>query len=195
MVRFWLLAICFYSTVSAVQAEWRAVEKIETYAISGNTGAELYRSIGEHGPGTGNSRAIAQTNFKLTWTRKYEPRGNACVLVSAKPKLTISYLVPEPTGRLPAATAKSWEAFIAGVQAHEREHGETIVEMVRKIEAATVGLTVADDRACRKIRAQMVPLLSGLSQEQRQKSRAFDAEELSAGGTVRQLVMRLVNGP
>lgn len=51
----------------AAQAQWKPVEKVETYAISGQSGLELYRSIGENGPNVGITRAIAYTNFKLTW--------------------------------------------------------------------------------------------------------------------------------
>ncbi|RUV29867.1 DUF922 domain-containing protein, partial [Mesorhizobium sp. M1A.T.Ca.IN.004.03.1.1] len=74
-------------------ADWQPVEKIETYAISGQTVEALYVSIGDRGPMIGKDsagngrRAIAQTNFKLTWQRDYQPQGNACVLRTARPKL------------------------------------------------------------------------------------------------------------
>ena len=43
----------------ALASDWKAVEMIETYAISGDTGIALYRSIGEKGPKVGVGRAIA----------------------------------------------------------------------------------------------------------------------------------------
>ena len=52
------------------RAEWKAVEKTETYAIAGKSGPELYASIGERGPKVGKTRAIAYTNFKLTWSQE-----------------------------------------------------------------------------------------------------------------------------
>ncbi|RWE34551.1 MAG: DUF922 domain-containing protein [Mesorhizobium sp.] len=193
-VRLCLLAAALVALPLAARAEWEPVEKVETYAISGQSGPELYRSIGENGPNVGVGRAIAHTNFKLTWTRDYQPRAGACVLVSAKPKLIITYTLPSPSLPLPSAIQKNWEVFLAGVSAHEKVHGATIVDMVRKIEAATVGLTVADDPKCSKIRAEMTKRLAALSQAQRQASRDFDRVELGQGGNLQKLILALVNG-
>lgn len=193
-VRFCLLIGCLASQSVAARAEWQAIEKVQAYSIAGRTGAELYASIGERGPKAGGGgRAIAFTNFKLTWTRKYEPQGDACVLVSARPKLTITYTLPKPAERLPAATARNWDIFITGVQKHELVHGDQIKDMVRKIEATSVGLTVSGDPKCQKIRVELTTRLGELSRAQRQQSRDFDRAELSNGGNIHQLVLTLVN--
>ncbi|EKF16831.1 DUF922 domain-containing Zn-dependent protease [Nitratireductor pacificus] len=178
----------------AARADWKADERIETYAISGSTGIELYRSIGERGPKVGVGRAIAYTDFKLTWRRDYQPRGGKCTLVSAKPTLIITYRLPKPSGPLPAATKRLWDTFIAGVEAHERMHGVFITEMVKEIEAVSVGLTADNDPNCQKVRQKLQGHLGRLSQAQRQKGRDFDREELSEGGNVHRLVLGLVNG-
>lgn len=194
-VRLRLLPVALMAwPLAAAAAGWKPVEKVETYAISGQSGLELYRSIGENGPNVGIAHAIAHTNFKLTWTRDYQARGGACVLVSAKPKLIITYTLPSPTAPLPSAVQKNWEVFLAGVNAHEKVHGASIVDMVRKIEAATVGLTVPDDPQCSKIRTEMTKRLSELSQAQRQSSRDFDRVELGQGGNLQKLILALVNG-
>lgn len=191
-----VLAVFFVSVPVVALAEWQAIEEVRPYSISGMSGAELYESIGERGPGVGdNGRAIAHTTFKLTWTRKYEPQGNVCVIVTNRPKLIITYTLPKPSAELPPAVESSWEAFIAGVQAHERVHGETIKDMVKEIEAMSVGLTVADDRDCRKIRIELTRRLGEISQRQRQRGRDFDRVELGEGGNIRQLILKLVNGP
>lgn len=193
-VRLCLLLASLIALPLTAHAQWKPVEKVETYAISGQSGPELYRSIGENGPNVGVGRAIAHTNFKLTWTRDYQARAGACVLVSARPKLIITYTLPSPSSPLPTAVEKNWEVFLAGVSAHERVHGATIVDMVRKIEAATVGLMVADDPKCSKIRTEMTKRLSALSQAQRQASRDFDRVELGQGGNLQKLILALVNG-
>ncbi|MEI9421460.1 DUF922 domain-containing protein [Mesorhizobium sp. Cs1299R1N1] len=193
-IRLCLVTAALVASPFAAQAEWKPVEKVETYAISGQSGLELYRSIGQNGPNAGIARAIAQTNFKLTWTRDYQARAGACVLVSAKPKLIITYTLPSPSSPLPSAIQKNWEVFLAGVSAHERVHGATIVDMARRIEAETVGLTVPDDPKCSKIRVEMTKRLSALSQAQRQASRDFDRVELGQGGNLQKLILALVNG-
>ncbi|MGO7593776.1 DUF922 domain-containing Zn-dependent protease [Rhizobium leguminosarum] len=192
---FCVLAAVFTSVPAMALAEWQAVEEVRPYSISGKTGAELYESIGAQGPEAGVGRAIAHTTFKLTWTRKYEPQGNACVIVTNRPKLIITYTLPKPAAELPAAVKSSWQAFISGVQAHERVHGETIKEMVKEIEAMSIGLTVADDPDCKKIRIELTRRLGEISQRQRQRGRDFDKIEMGDGGNIQQLILKLVNGP
>lgn len=174
-------------------AAWTASGRVETYAISGTTGIELYRSIGERGPKIGLARAIAYTTFDLRWSRDYRPAaGGACRLAAARPKLVIVTKLPKPAEKLAADVQARWETFIAGIAAHERYHAETIVDMVEKIEAYSVGLTVADDPKCRRIREVLTQRLSELSQEQRAKGRDFDKAEMGAGGNVHRLVMGLI---
>ncbi|OHV82342.1 DUF922 domain-containing Zn-dependent protease [Rhizobium sp. LCM 4573] len=180
---------------SLAEAQWQAVEKVSAYAIKGQSGAELYASIGERGPNVGVGRAIAHTNFKLTWSRKYEPQDDeSCILVSARPNLIITYTLPKAPGKLPAAVRQNWETFITGVTAHEKVHGEFIIDMVRQIEAVSVGLRAEADPDCKKIRTELTKRLGELSVAQRQRSRDFDKVELSEGGNVHQLILRLVNG-
>jgi predicted secreted Zn-dependent protease len=190
-----VLAAVFTLVPAMALAAWQATEEVRPYSISGKTGAELYESIGARGPEAGAGRAIAHTTFKLTWTRKYEPQGNACVIVTNRPKLIITYTLPKPSAALPAAVKSSWEAFISGVQAHERVHGETIKEMVKEIEATSIGLTVADDPDCKKIRIELTRRLGEISQRQRQRGRDFDKIEMGDGGNIQQLILKLVNGP
>ena len=190
-----LLAACLAALPAAARAEWKPVEKDVPYAISGKTGPDLYASIGERGPKAGVGRAIAFTNFKLTWQRDYQPQPDgACTLVSARPKLIISYHLPKPSEKLPERIARNWKVFIDGVRKHEMVHGEMIVAMVKEIEAFTVGLSVPDDPSCKKIRRRITERLAEISQAQRQKSRDFDRVEMSDGGNVHQLILDLVNG-
>ncbi|WP_309084065.1 DUF922 domain-containing protein [Chelativorans sp.] len=189
-----LVSVLLAALPGAARADWKPVERVETYAVSGQTGFELYQSIGENGPKIGIGRAIAYTDFDLKWSRKYVPENGGCRLASARPHLIIIYRLPKVSGKLPAATRRLWEVFAAGVEKHERVHGEIITEMVRQIEAYSVGLTVADDPACKKIREVLTKRLGELSQEQRQRSREFDRVEMSEGGNVHQLVLALVNG-
>ena len=190
-----LLALTSALLVSSPAAgAWKATERVETYTVTGSSGIELYRSIGERGPKVGLGRTIAVTRFKLTWKRDYQVRDGACVLATAVPTLTITYHLPKAKSGLPEPTRTNWQTFIAGVEAHERVHGQQIKDMVGKIEAYTVGLTVPDDPQCKKIRQQMQVELKALSDAQRAASRDFDQVELNEGGNVHQLVLMLVNG-
>ncbi len=179
----------------AQTASWKPSEQIKTYAITGSSGIDLYRSIGERGPQAG-VQAVAHTTFKLTWRRDYRPQPDgACVLATARPNLTIIYTWPKAPTKLPPDVAASWQRFIAGVEKHERVHGQHILEMVKKIEAFSVGLRAEDDPKCQKVRVVLQQRLGELSDEQRQRGRDFDMDELSNGGAVHQLILTLVNGP
>ncbi|HEX7635227.1 MAG TPA: DUF922 domain-containing protein, partial [Noviherbaspirillum sp.] len=78
---------------------------------------------------------------------------------------------------------------------HERVHGDHILDMVKKIEAFSIGLRAENDAKCQKVRAVLQQRLGELSNEQRQRGRDFDRDELSPGGRVHQLILALVNGP
>lgn len=178
---------------AGAQADVR--EQVRHYAISGTTAPELYFSIGERGPKAGIGRAIAHTDFDLTWRRDYQPRDGGCTLVSARPNLTITYTLPRPSGALEPDLRRRWDGFSQGIAAHEKVHGRLIVEMVREIEAVSVGMHVPGDTGCKAIRAQLQKRLGEISQRNRVRHRDFDREELSAGGKVHQLILDFVNTP
>lgn len=172
-------------------------EQTVTYKISGSSGAELYESIGVNGPDLGDGRrAVAHTTFKLTWRRDYRPQADgSCVLASAVPRLIITYTLPKPAGKLPAAVADSWKKFAAGLAAHEKVHGRQIVDMVRTIEAVSVGLSAPADPDCQKVRATLQGHLKGISDRRVAQSREFDRVDMGPGGAVEKLILDLVNGP
>jgi predicted secreted Zn-dependent protease len=189
-----LAAVMLLATPLAARADGSISEKVATYAIEGGTGVELYMSIGERGPKVGSMRAIAHTTFDLKWSRRYEPRGKACVLASAKPWLTVTYTVPKPATKLSAAVRARWDRFAAGVLAHEKVHGDGIKAMVREIEGFSVGFTVENDPDCRKIRTELTKRLAAASEAQRRQGRDFDREEFRDGGNMHRLILALVNG-
>ena len=183
------------ANVSA-QSQWQPVEQIQTYPVTGDSGVDLYASIGERGPKIGREvRAIAHTNFKLTWTRDYRPQPDgACTLVSARPKLIITYTLPKPASALSPELKKKWDVFIEGVRKHELLHGVIITDMVKEIERVSVGLSVADDPKCVKIRTELTAKLGEISKAQQKRSNDYDRMEMSEGGNVHQLILQFVNG-
>lgn len=193
-IRLLAMAMSIAFLPMAAHADWQPVETIKTYAVAGTSGAELYDSIGERGPLLGPKvRAIAHTDFKLTWTRKYEPQPDgACTITVNIPRVIITYTLPKPSAQLPASTRRSWQHFIAGVEAHERVHGQFIKDMVKEIEAMSVGFSVPDDPKCSKIRVELTKRLGEISKKQQQRNLDFDKVELSDGGNLQQLVLKLV---
>lgn len=179
---------------SLANAQWAPVEQVKTYTVSGSTGIELYSQIGEKGPLVGGGmRTIAHTDFKLLWSRKYEPQADgSCKLVSARPSLTLIYTLPK-AGKLPESLKPKWQVFSDGVRLHERHHGEMIIEMVKEIEAVSVGLSAPDDPKCQKIRQDLTARLGEISRRNRERHRDYDKVEMNNGGNVHQLILNLVN--
>jgi predicted secreted Zn-dependent protease len=175
---------------------WKPNVKVETYAISGQSSRALYASIGEHGPMVrgGKTRAIAYTDFKLTWQRTYENPNGGCVLSAARPTVTIVYRFPKPAEKLPPEVKANWDRFYAGIAAHEHQHGEFITAMVSRMVKESVGLSADNDPTCKKVRGELTRRLGAASREKGQKDLNFDRTEMSDGGNVRQLVMTFVNG-
>jgi predicted secreted Zn-dependent protease len=171
-----------------------SVERTATYAISGATGPELYLSIGENGPLTGPTRAIAQTVWDLKWRRDYRTEGSACVLKSALPFLTITTTLPKPKARLSGGASQLWKTFIDGIIAHEKTHSADIFAMTDEIIAATAGLRVENDLGCKVIRAETLKRVKAANEAYKAKSRAFDQAEMANGGNVQRLILGLVNG-
>jgi predicted secreted Zn-dependent protease len=188
-------ALAFISAVLPAQAaSFTPVERIITYPISGATGPALYAAIGERGPPIGKTRTIALTSWDLKWSRKYEALGSSCVLVSAKPFLTIATTLPKPAAKLREPAARLWKTFADGIAAHERVHAADISAMTDGIIAATVGLTVQNDPQCKKIRAEVLKLVTAANEAYKARSRAFDRAEMAEGGNVQRLILGLVNG-
>jgi len=181
-----LILVCLTAPALAADAVKAAAK---TYAISGQSGIELYRSIGENGP----SGAIAHTAFKLTWKRLFDERNGDCHLVHMRPQLAITYILPQPKGALPPKLKSLWQAFIKGVREHEAVHARMIQEMVKSAEASVAGLSVVDDPTCARIKKEVSRRIDAATGGYKERSRQFDRMELSDGGNVHQLILQLVN--
>ncbi len=161
----------------------------QTYAISGTTGIELYRSIGENGP-TG---AIAETRFKLTWKRLFDEEGGACSLIRFRPEITITIHLPKPSQKLDPYMQAKWDRFISGIRTHEMQHVRMIREMVPATEASVKGARVENDKTCAKVKKEVSRRIDLMLAGYKAKSRDFDREELTNGGNVHSLILALVN--
>ncbi len=189
-----LAAGLLFVVPSLATAQWVPVEQVKTYTVNGSTGIELYSQIGEKGPLVGGQmRTIAHTDFKLLWSRNYRPQPDgSCKLVSARPSLTLIYTLPR-AGKMPGRLKAKWDTFAEGVRRHERVHGDMIVEMVKEIEAVSIGLSAADDPKCQKIRQDLTLRLGEISRRNRERHRDYDKLEMNNGGNVQQLILKLVN--
>jgi len=171
----------------ALSRDWQPSERIETYAVTGTTGIDLYRSIGERAPSAGVGQAIAFTDFELLWSRDYRPQPDgSCILASARPSLTIIYRWPVAPSGLAPDVAASWARFIAGVEKHERVHGDHVIEMTEKIQAFSTGLSAPADADCNKVRAKLQEFLAGMAAVAALEQHALDDRQGGEGAGIGQ---------
>ena len=169
----------------AGQAADRIKVDTQNYAISGQTGAELYASMVKRGPRHGLlSRAIAQTSYK----------NGVCRVVQAKPVLMLTYTYPQPTQGLSPQLKRRWAAFMSGVKRHEQKHGAIAREMVRAAEASVRGLKVSADPTCRQVRSEVKRRADKVYAEYEARQLNFDAREHRDRGNIDRLILSLVKG-
>jgi predicted secreted Zn-dependent protease len=185
------LSVCLAVAVTAASAQSQPPIAESTYAVSGTTGLELYTSISKNGPNGGGH--VAQTKFKLTWKRLFDERGGSCYLVHAKPQLSINQTYPKPKNRLSADMQRRWDKFMRAAREHEHTHARMVAEMVRTTEAALAGSFEANDRTCAKVKKSVAAKIDQGYQAHRERSRAFDKQELSFGGRMLVVLEDLVN--
>lgn len=196
MTRFFQLsfACLILANPASAQAPWKAEEIYKHYEIPGTTAPALYESIGVRGPKIGKTRVIAQTNYVLTWERKFDRSNNACTVLSATPKLKITYTLPKPSQKLSSDLQEKWQRFYHGIRTHELVHGDHAKEITREIVRKSVGLSVPNDPKCQKIRKVLANEINEMVKVQQAWGREFDREEMSQGGNVHQLILTFVNG-
>ena len=173
--------------------------KVATYPVSGRTGFELYRSVGDNGPViTGDRRTIAHTTFKLTWRRDYQERADgSCVIASNIPRLIIHLHAAQAPRRTAAGGwRRAGKRFHDGLAAHERvlwpaHHRDGF----RRSRMSASGSPPPLIRAATRPAPSCRPISSGFRTKQRARGRDFDRVEMGDGGAVQNLVLGLVNGP
>ncbi|MCA3556231.1 DUF922 domain-containing protein [Aestuariivirga sp.] len=95
-----------------------------TYAVSGRTPAEIYRSILVRGPTVGGVRAIASTSARGVQSYSMLQDGPACRVTGHRISFRFRVQLPRPS-KLKALRPKDralWQQFSGFLKAHELQH-------------------------------------------------------------------------
>jgi predicted secreted Zn-dependent protease len=119
--------------VSTPQARVILKEKTKFYTVTGNTGAELYKSMLKNGPDHGGKRrdVLASTSFEFNFANdQFTIKRNRCVLTNLDIIVSVTYTYPKWKGsrKASAETRKAWKEFERIAVLHEKEH----VKITRK---------------------------------------------------------------
>lgn len=184
---------CLGLALGTASAADRVSIKTKYYTVSGSTGLQLYASMVKRGPKQGfTSRAIAQTAYTVNWNAEVKPSGGGCRVVSAVPKLSITYTYPKPAGPVSPALQRRWTRFMAGVRIHEEKHGRLAREMVDVAVRSVRGLKMANDPSCSKLRADIKRRARAIYDDYETRQEKFDAVEHKDGSNIDRLIGALV---
>jgi predicted secreted Zn-dependent protease len=194
------LGIALCAAVCLITAEAgagvRTVTKVETYRVSGNSGAALMNAMERNGPSQGFlTRAIAQTRYSVAWELGWAVSGQQCRLQAADVTLSVNYRYPQLAGKTSPALRSRWARFMVGVRKHEETHGRIAQQMVVSARKAALGLRVDNDPYCRKAKNQVGRIVRSVYTEYEKRQQRFDTVEHRLGGPVDRLVSRLVGKP
>jgi predicted secreted Zn-dependent protease len=126
------------------------------YAVYGSTSDEILSYIQEHGPVDGNgARGSGLTVYKpsLSWTSNNDPR--ACSIASMTITVDLQVELPalDNPSRLPETLRNYWNAFAAGVAAHEQHHVDIYLQGAERIKQKMLALAPAS--SCAALQAQV----------------------------------------
>jgi predicted secreted Zn-dependent protease len=189
-------AMAAISCLCAVQPAFAGITvntTTTTYAISGQTGYDLLKQMDRKGPKHGFlTRAIAQTRYAVKWDISWKVKGSTCRVDKVAAVLDVNYSYPRVTSRMSPALSKRWNAFMRGVRKHEEVHGALARRMVVSAESSVRNLSVKRDPNCRQARAEVKKRVNATYAKFEAQQIAFDEREHRDGGTVAELVERLV---
>lgn len=169
--------------------------KTVTYSIAGKNGEELLDAMDRRGPKHGFlTRAIAQTSYTITWAVDWREKAGGCSIANAAADLVITYNYPKVSGAMSSDLKRRWARFMAGVRKHEETHGRIARQMVKAAERSISGLSLRDDRGCRRTQSEVKKRVAKVYAEYEARQMAFDRSEHAEGGNVEGLVTLLGRG-
>jgi len=173
----------------------KATVSVQTYKISGDSGAALVDAMNRNGPKQGFlARAIAQTRYTVDWELRWGRAGRACRLVDATARLSIAYRYPALARTVSPALKRRWTAFMAGVRGHEEMHGRIAGEMVAAAHKSAAKVGFADDPSCRRAKAEVERRVKATYAVYEKRQLRFDEVEHRDGGKVDRLLGSLIRG-
>jgi predicted secreted Zn-dependent protease len=125
--------LSFYSCAprtDALQSRWTQEDGIAIvidttyYRIQGATSGDLLAQMKLLGPKDYQSQRYASTEYEISWTYRFKPKGQRCTLGNVGVAIRISLTLPDWNGQDLASDEMkaAWDRFHAAVRKHEEGH-------------------------------------------------------------------------
>ncbi|MEX0345008.1 MAG: DUF922 domain-containing protein [Rhizobiaceae bacterium] len=185
--------VCAFAVATTASARPKVTVKTKYYDVRGKTGAEVLRQINRKGPRHGFLvRAIAQTQYTLSYGFESVQNEKDCRITKAEVKMDIVYVYPKLRGKVSRKLNNRWKRFLRGVRVHEEVHGKLAKQMASATEKALLATRVKGKRGCRKVRHIAKRNVDKVFKRYERKQVAFDKKEHRKKGNVENLVAALV---
>jgi len=195
-----LIAGAFTNTfpiVSSAEARVIVREKVQFYRVTGNTGAEIYKSMLKNGPDHGETfkDVLASTSFKFDFKNdEFKIQRDRCVLTNLDIIIDVTYTYPKWAGSRTASaeTRKAWENFRKVAIWHEKQHVKITKNFAKEYERAV-------KRSRRKAASECATETTGervrtsfAIRKHESRHRRFDRRDLRKGGRGYKALLNLV---
>jgi predicted secreted Zn-dependent protease len=127
MKRAWLLAPALFMAGQAKAVDTALYEGIpdirfEYYDVEGRTGREIYQSMRDRAPGTGDG--LAQTVWQIDVNWHEQTRGSSCRVIGPRTNLSITVILPRlrQIEDMTPEAMRFWRATRRGLEIHEAGH-------------------------------------------------------------------------
>lgn len=145
MVRHWLSIVTLGALLvaPAALAAPAVTETIVYYDIKGATPQDIRAQMRELGPTdfTEGKRYDANTRWNVSWKYNYANTGQGCSISTAYTTVKVTITIPRLQDvSAPAALKQSFDDYTKNLLVHEKGHGQTAIDIARKIEGRLVAM-------------------------------------------------------
>ncbi len=185
------------SPISQSQAKVILKEKVKYYSVSGNTGAELYKSMVKNGPDHGGNKrnVLASTSFKFNFKNDvFTIKRNRCILTNLDIVVDVTYTYPRWRGskNASAETRRAWKKFEKIAVLHEKEHVKITRKFAKDYEKALMkSRRKASDDCAKQSVGEMFRTSYQIRKHERLHKR-FDRRDLGKRGRGYKALLELV---
>ncbi|MBI3072922.1 MAG: DUF922 domain-containing protein [Deltaproteobacteria bacterium] len=148
---------------------------VEFYDVNGSSLAELRREVRAKGPYFDDlkKRVMGLTKSRISWNRPLRRERARCVVTQPAARARFTIVLPRWVG---ASTAPSklrthWDAFVAGVKAHEEMHRQIHLDGVQATLKGIAGLTA---RSCEELKRVVAEIVARMKTDTAARNRALD---------------------
>lgn len=164
---------------SAVESEVVANVSSSYFPVSGNSPAEIYRSMLSQSKSVGGGQTLASISTRARQSGDLRMSGGACVARNYTITLDIQVRTPPlvSDNSLSAAEGRDWQTLLAFIRNHEAQHRQIWQSCASALDRKVVSIR---EPTCERASAKVSALWKRMIADCDRKQRSFDASQTRA---------------